>query len=102
MFQRPLEDHRDTVTTTFEGQPLDVPVGETVASALTIANVGFTRTTPVTAAPRSAYCLMEVCFECLMKIDGRHDQQACMVIVRDGMTVQRQQGATEVVSGEVA
>jgi len=102
MFQRPLEESRDTVTITFEGLPIAVPVGETLASALSIANVGSTRTTPVSGAPRSAYCLMGVCFECLMVIDGKQDQQACMVIVRDGMKVQRQLGATEVKSGEVA
>ena len=96
MFQRPLEDPRDTVTITFEGLPISVPAGETVASALTIANVGSMRTTPISGQPRSAYCLMGVCFECLMMIDDKHDQQACMVIVRDGMKVQRQHGAGEI------
>ena len=98
MFQRPLEDPRETVTITFEGSSIIVPSGETVAGALSIANVGSTRTTPVSGQPRSAYCLMGVCFECLMVIDGKHDQQSCMVIVREGMKVKRQHGAGEVAS----
>ena len=108
MFQRPLEVSRETVTIVFEGIPISVPVGETVANALIIANVGPTRTTPVSGAPRSAYCLMGVCFECLVVIDGKPDQQSCMVVVREGMTVQSQQGATDVtdvmdvIAGEVA
>ncbi|MEL0106161.1 MAG: (2Fe-2S)-binding protein [Rhodospirillaceae bacterium] len=97
MFRRLPEDNRDTVTITFEGEQLVVPAGETVAGAISIADNGHTRTTPVTGAPRRAYCLMGVCFECLMVIDGRSDQQACMVTVRDGMDIKRQHGAGEAV-----
>ncbi len=102
MFLRPPEISPEMVTITFEGTSIDVPAGETVASALSIASVGATRTTPVSGAPRSAYCLMGVCFECLMVIDGKHDQQACMIIVREGMNIQRQLGASEVSSSEVS
>lgn len=98
MFRRLPEDNRDIVTIMFEGEPLEVPEGETVAAAMSIAGRGATRTTPVSGAPRQAYCLMGVCFECLMVIDGQSDQQACMVTVRDGMTVQRQEGAGKVAS----
>ena len=84
---------RPTVTIRFEGRPLEVPAGETVAAALLIEGVGATRTTPVSGAPRQAYCMMGVCFECLMVVDGEPDRQACMVRVADGMTVERQSGA---------
>lgn len=105
MFLKPLEnsqngESRESVTIRFEGVPISVPAGETVASALTIANVGATRTTPISGAPRSAYCLMGVCFECLVVIDGKPDQQSCMVVVRDGMTIECQQGAPNVTAGE--
>ena len=36
------------------------------------------------------YCLMGVCFECLMEIDGEPDVQSCLVTVREGMVVRRQ------------
>jgi predicted molibdopterin-dependent oxidoreductase YjgC len=36
--------------------------------------------------------MMGVCFECLVEIDGRPNQQACMTRVREGMRVRRQQG----------
>lgn len=103
MFQRPLEDTQpQTVTIEFEGTPISVPAGESVASALCIANVGATRTTPVSGSPRSAYCLMGVCFECLVIIDGIADQQACMITVREGMKVQCQKGASDISSGSIA
>ena len=34
---------------------------------------------------------MGVCFECLVEIDGRPNQQACQAIIRDGMQIRRQQ-----------
>jgi len=51
------------------------------------------RETAVSAAPRAPYCLMGVCFDCLVDIDGMPNRQACMTIVRDGMRISRQRGA---------
>jgi len=34
---------------------------------------------------------MGVCFECLVEIDGRPNQQACQAMIRDGMQIRRQQ-----------
>ncbi|GAB5377421.1 MAG: hypothetical protein AcusKO_38830 [Acuticoccus sp.] len=34
------------------------------------------------------YCLMGVCFGCLVTIDGRASEQACLTPVRDGLTVE--------------
>lgn len=86
---------RETVTIIFEGQPLEVPAGETVIAAIMAAGAGYNRTTSVTGSHRAAYCQMGVCFECLMEIDGIPNRQACMVQVRDGMVVNRQKGARE-------
>ena len=41
---------------------------------------------------RSAYCMMGVCFECLVDIDGCPNTQACMVVVQEGMKIKRQVG----------
>jgi hypothetical protein len=37
--------------------------------------------------------MMGVCFECLLVIDGEPSQQGCMVQVRPGMRIERQEGA---------
>jgi predicted molibdopterin-dependent oxidoreductase YjgC len=42
--------------------------------------------------------MMGVCYDCLVGIDGRPNQQACMTRVRDGMAVTAQRGAREVVA----
>ncbi len=78
------------VTLTFEGNPIEARAGDTVAAAVLSVDPGFTRQTPVHASPRAPYCMMGVCFDCLMQIDGVANQQACMIPVREGMVVRRQ------------
>ena len=45
------------------------------------------------AQPRAPLCLMGVCFDCLVEVDGRQNVQSCMVEVRDGMQVRLPHGA---------
>lgn len=74
-------------------QLVQARAGDTVAAAVLLAGLDATRSTPVSDSPRAPYCLMGVCFDCLMEIDGVPNRQACMVMVREGMRVRRQQGA---------
>jgi predicted molibdopterin-dependent oxidoreductase YjgC len=37
--------------------------------------------------------MMGVCFDCLVVIDGRPNQQGCLVAVHEGMRIETQQGA---------
>ncbi len=80
----------------FEGEPVQAQEGDTVATALLAAGAGATRTTPASGSARGAYCLMGVCFECLVEIDGVPNRQGCMVPVAEGMSVRRQCGAAGV------
>jgi len=80
---------------TFEGEEIMAAEGESVAAALLAAGITSTRDTPVGHAPRAPYCLMGVCFDCLVEIDGVPNRQGCMVPARDGMVIRRQRGARE-------
>lgn len=93
MFRRLPSRPAAAVTLTVDGRPVTAREGDTVAAAVLAAGLPSTRTTPVSGAPRAPYCLMGVCFECLMEIDGVPNRQACMTPVRDGMTVRSQHGA---------
>ena len=95
MFKRLDENPEKLVTVTIEGQPIVVPAGETVAAAVLISGIGHTRTTPVSDTPRAPFCLMGVCYECLMVINGQANQRACREIVEEGMTIERQYGPGE-------
>ena len=94
MFRR-LNDKNATVVLKVDGREMRARDGDTVAAALLAAGVDHIRTTPVSGAPRAPYCLMGVCFDCLVTIDGVGSRQACLVPVRDGMTVETQQGKRE-------
>jgi len=78
---------------TFEGEIVQAQQGESLAAALMAQNLTPFRTTPVSDSPRAAYCMMGICFECLVTIDGQPNRQACMTEVRQGMKVTRQRGA---------
>ena len=92
-FRRLNNSPDKTVTVTIEDRQVDVPAGETVAAAVLVASLGYPRTHPVSGAPRAPLCMMGVCFECLMEIDGQPNRQACQVEVAEGMTIRRQLGA---------
>jgi D-hydroxyproline dehydrogenase subunit gamma len=80
----------------FEGETLLVPAGDTVAAALLGADHWVFRSTPVSGTARGPFCMMGVCFDCLVEIDGVANRQACMVEVREGMRVTMQQGASDI------
>ncbi|WP_212625392.1 (2Fe-2S)-binding protein [Pseudomonas sp. PP3] len=76
----------------FDGENLPVPEGISLAAALLASGVRSSRRTPVSNSPRAPYCLMGVCFECLVEVDGMPNCQACMITVRHGMRVSSQNG----------
>lgn len=85
----------DSITISFDGRPLRVPQGVSVAAALLAAGIERFRTTPVSGAARAPYCMMGVCFECLVEIDGVANRQSCLVPVAEGMQVRSQAGMRE-------
>lgn len=78
-----------TVMVTVDGRRIEVSAGISVAAALMESGIAVFRHTPVTRAPRAPFCMMGVCFDCLMTIDGLDNQQACQLEVRDGMVIER-------------
>ena len=89
-------DDAPQVRMEFEGQALLAYTGDSVAAALLAGNHWNFRTTPVSGAIRGPFCMMGVCFDCLVEIDGVANRQACMIEVREGMRVKRQRGASDI------
>jgi predicted molibdopterin-dependent oxidoreductase YjgC len=81
---------------TLDGEPVRCPDGLTVAAALFHLGRRATRTTQRRGALRSLFCGMGVCFDCVMEIDGRGGVRACTTLVRPGMRVATQRGATAI------
>jgi predicted molibdopterin-dependent oxidoreductase YjgC len=85
------------ISIAIDGAPTEVRAGETLAAAMLHSGRLDLRTTAITGSPRSAYCMMGVCFDCLVTVDGQPDQQACMMQVQPGMCVERQIGSGSIV-----
>ena len=74
----------------FEGKLINVHKGDTVASALLEVGVTHFQNTTSTGSQRGPFCMMGVCFDCLVEIDEQPNQQACMINVYQEMKIKRQ------------
>lgn len=92
MFRKLHDIGPERVTIKIDGVAVIAEPGETVAAVLLRQREGWNRLTPVSQAKRGPYCMMGVCFDCLAEVDGVASVQTCLVPVRDGMRVVRQQG----------
>ena len=90
---RTIETPKNRVKITVDGKHIEVDATANVAMALLGAGITAVRRSVVGNAPRAPYCMMGICFECLVTIDGVQNRQACMVPVHDGMNVSTQRGA---------
>lgn len=93
MFKRLDKNPDKQVSITIDGKPFKVAEGETVAAAVLVSGLRQTRTTPISGSPRAPFCLMGVCYECLMVINGQPNQRACREYVTEGMCIESQQGS---------
>ena len=73
----------------FEDEMMTAIDGDNVAAALLRAGKIQFRTAKKNDL-RGPYCMMGVCFECLVEIDGKANQQACQTMICDGMQIRRQ------------
>ena len=94
-FKRLIDEARETVRFRFDGRDLAAPEGVSVAAALLENGVVALRETPVGGRSRGPFCMMGVCFECMLEIDGLENVQGCMTPVQEGMRIKRQNQARE-------
>lgn len=81
----------------FDGEEVHLPEGANLAAAL--MDMGFApfRRTRGPGTARAPFCMMGVCFECLVEIEGI-TRQACLVEVTAGLVINPYQtgaGATD-------
>ncbi|MEV7443560.1 (2Fe-2S)-binding protein [Streptomyces sp. NPDC091204] len=76
----------------FDGRELTAQAGQSVAAVLWSAGILAWRTTREGGAPRGAFCGIGSCYDCLVTVNGRPNQRACLVPARPGDTVTTQEG----------
>ncbi|AGP56403.1 hypothetical protein M271_24545 [Streptomyces rapamycinicus NRRL 5491] len=77
---------------TFDGTTVTALPGQSVGAALVAAGIVAWRTTRREGGPRGLFCGIGVCFDCLITVDGRPGQRACLVPARDGMRLSAEGG----------
>lgn len=95
MFKRSETDARREVEIFVDGRSVLAREGDTVSAALLASGLDARRTTAVSGASRLPYCMMGVCFDCLVTVDGVGNRQGCLVPVAPGMRVEIQRGKRE-------
>jgi glycine/D-amino acid oxidase-like deaminating enzyme len=85
----------------FDGREIEALPGETIAAALAAAEIVAVRQAR-SGVPRGPFCGMGVCFDCLVTVDGRPSQRACLTKVEAGMDVRSAPVATPRRAGPVA
>ncbi|MFF7504493.1 (2Fe-2S)-binding protein [Streptomyces lavendulae] len=81
-----------TYPVTFDGRELTAQEGQSVAAVLWGAGILAWRTTREGGAPRGAFCGIGACYDCLVTVNGRPNQRACLVPARPGDAVTTQEG----------
>ena len=88
MFRELKDGQKKEVVFFFEGKKLTAFDGETIASALLRSGEIFFRETKNNNF-RGPYCMIGICFECLVDVDQMQSLQSCQVIVKNNMQVKR-------------
>jgi predicted molibdopterin-dependent oxidoreductase YjgC len=93
---KPITEQQESIVETLEvelnGRMVKAQGGVSVASVVLGKGEKFTRTTPVSGSKRGPFCMMGVCYDCLMIIDGKSNQRACSIEVQPGMKIATQYG----------
>ena len=71
-----------------DGKPMDAYEGETIAAALVASGIYTFHLSLKNKEPRSMYCGMGSCMDCLVTVDGRQSLRACMTQVAEGMQIE--------------
>lgn len=84
----PRIDRGPTLAVKINGSPVTAFAGETVAAVLLANGYRIFRRTEKGKHPRSIYCGIGLCFDCLVTIDGITGIRSCITEVHDGMEIE--------------
>ncbi|MGH6653606.1 MAG: (2Fe-2S)-binding protein [Actinocrinis sp.] len=79
-------------TLSVDGREIEALFGHTIAAALWREGIVSWRRTRVDDEPRGVFCGIGVCFDCLVTVNGRPNQRACITAARPGDVVTTQEG----------
>ena len=84
----------ESFTFVLDGEPIPACHGETIATALLAAGRRTLRRTAKRDDPRGLYCVMGVCWECAVLLEGQ-TVRACITPAAPGLSVETVRGRAE-------
>ncbi|MGP3963800.1 (2Fe-2S)-binding protein [Nonomuraea sp. 3N208] len=69
---------------TVDGRSVPVVPGQTIGAALHAAGIRSWRVTRFGGRPRGLFCGIGVCFDCLISVNGRAPERACLLEAAPG------------------
>lgn len=85
-------EERKKVIIEFDGNPIEAYEGEPIAAALLAAGIKAFRYTTKYNEPRSLFCAIGKCTDCMVIVDGIPNVRTCVTPVRPGMKIETQYG----------
>lgn len=82
------DNHRETMSFTFDNQTFTALEGDTIASALLVNGVRTLRLQEESGSPRGFYCNIGHCFECRVTVNGIEGVRACLTPITEAMIVE--------------
>ena len=89
-----LEAAAGQVAIELDGVEVSVPADVSVAAALLYLDKIPLRHSAVHGSPRAPFCMMGICFECLVEVDGLANQRACQLQVKANIRLRLQLAPT--------
>jgi len=77
---------------TVDGKKIKAREGETIAAALIAAGIKVFRYSVKKDEPRSLFCAIGRCTDCVMTVNNKPNVRICMTLVKNGMKIETQKG----------
>ena len=88
-----------SVSVLVNGAVVRMSPAASLAAGLLAAGITAVRVSPVGQGARAPYCMMGVCFECLLEINGVPNRQSCLLELKEGMDIRTQDGMRDLLAG---
>lgn len=79
------------ISFSFNGKEISCESGQSIAAALIASDYRELRKTRFGNEPRSIFCGIGICFDCIVVVDGVANQRSCLIEVAQGMNVESAQ-----------
>ena len=79
---------KEKITFTYNGDEFTCESGQSIAAGLIASDNRELRKTRFGNEPRSIFCGIGICFDCVVVIDGVANQRSCLIEAKPGMKVE--------------